>query len=159
MERFDVFAAKRQQEPSPAEPPAPTSNGHHAHDSTAAIPSSSLAGSASPQKRLPDSDDHSDVSTKTPPAKKKKAKKEDVDADAVYAAKLQAEENMRARTTRGANTRKAAPVKRKTKAKTSSKVKAEDDSDLDSSSGTAKKEVNRSGGFHVCPPLVTGTWY
>lgn len=55
---------------------------------------------------------------------------------------------MRARPTRGASARRSAPVKKKAKAKTSKKVKAEDDSDLDSGSET-KKEVNRSGGFHV----------
>ena len=148
MERFDLFAAKREQ--SSAEPPsaAPASNGDH-HGSVTPAPTSSHASSASPQKRPPESDEPFDLSTKSPPAKRKK-KDEGVDADAVYAAKLQAEENLRARPTRGGNTRKAGPAKRKTKTKTSKKVKAEDDSDVDSSSETAKKEVNRSGGFHVC---------
>jgi upstream activation factor subunit UAF30 len=154
MERFDVFAAKRDQPPSPVEPPsaAEASNGdQQSQDAVAPAATSSYAGSASPQKRPPDSDELSDLPTKTPPAKKKKKDDDDdVDADAVYAAKLQAEENMRARPTRGANTRKAAPAKRKTKAKTSKKIKAEDDSDLDSGSETTKKEVKRSGGFHVC---------
>lgn len=154
MERFDVFAAKRDQPPSPVEPPsaAEASNGdQQSQDAVAPAATSSYAGSASPQKRPPDSDELSDLPTKTPPAKKTKKKDDDddVDADAVYAAKLQAEENMRARPTRGANTRKVAPAKRKTKAKTSKKIKAEDDSDLDSGSETTKKEVKRSGGFHV----------
>ncbi|RMJ28646.1 SWIB MDM2 domain protein [Aspergillus sp. HF37] len=153
MERFDVFAAKRDQAPSPVEPPsaAQASNGdQQSQDAIAPAATSSYAGSASPQKRPPDNDELSDVPTKTPLAKKKKKDDDDddVDADAVYAAKLQAEENMRARPTRGANTRKAAPAKKKTKAKTSKKIKAEDDSDLDSGSETTKKEVKRSGGFH-----------
>lgn len=152
MERFDIFAAKRNQTASAAEAPsgAPTTNGYdHKQDSLTPAPSSSHESSSSPQKRPADSDETSDLSTKTPPAKKKKKSDNDVDADAIYAAKLQAEENMRARTTRGAGTRKAAPAKKKSKAKTSKKVKAKDDSGLDSNSETAKKEVNRSGGFHV----------
>lgn len=97
-------------------------------------------------KRDADSEGASPAASE-PPAKKHKSSA-DVDADALYAAKLQAEENMRARPTRGGNTRRAAPTKKKSKAKTSKRVKAEDDSELESGSDT-KKEVNRSGGFHV----------
>lgn len=81
-----------------------------------------------------------------------------MDADALYAARLQAEENLRARPTRGGIVRKSAPVKKKkspTKAKTSKKVKAEDDSDLEGSDGE-KKEVNRTGGFHVSRVSLIG---
>lgn len=151
MKRFDLFAERSGiggSSDAAAPSTAPTSNGRaQNHDSvTPAVPSPP-AQSSSPQKRQAESDDQSDPSTKTPPAKKKKPD-HDIDADALYAAKLQAEENMRARPTRGASARRAAPVKKKTKTKTSKKVKAEDDSDLDTGSET-KKEVNRSGGFHV----------
>lgn len=141
MERFDIFAEKKgigaengdEQDPDSATPVEP----------------SSPSQSSTAQKRQADSIDSDDRSSKTPPPKKQKPK-HDIDADALYAAKLQAEENMRARSTRGAGTRKGPPTKKKrTTTKTSKKVKAEDDSDIGSGSEAGKK-VNRSGGFHVC---------
>ena len=80
---------------------------------------------------------------------KKKRKRTPMDDDAAFAAKLQAEENVRARPTRGGGPKKAAPVKKKKtpKKKTAVRVDAADDSDLDSEA--AEKKVNRSGGFHV----------
>lgn len=158
MERFDIFAAQGGIGTSAdgTASTAGTSNGHQDNTDSITPPEpESSKHSASPQKRRADSDELSELSnakslTKSPPPKKKKTDN-DVDADAVYAAKLQAEENMRARPTRGGNTRKAAPAKKKAKpkTKTSKKVKAEDDSDVESGSDGAKKEVNRSGGFHV----------
>lgn len=144
MERFDIYAEKNGVGASPEE--TATSNGHKEGNSTAAVPSP--PPSSSPVKRDADSEEASPTGSE-PPAKKHKPAA-DVDADALYAAKLQAEENMRARPTRGGNTRRAAPSKKKSKSKTSKRVKAEDDSDIESGSDT-KKEVNRSGGFHVSP--------
>ncbi|RAL12040.1 SWIB/MDM2 domain protein [Aspergillus homomorphus CBS 101889] len=150
MERFDIFAAKGgvATAPEPAATAVATTNGHKPdHESeTPPAETSSPSRSSVSHKRQADSEDGFDLSSKTPPAKKKKPDN-DIDADALFAAKLQAEENMRARQTRGGNTRRAPPVKKKTKAKTSKKVKAEDDSDLESGSESGKK-VNRSGGFH-----------
>ncbi|MCJ1317422.1 hypothetical protein MMC15_002746 [Xylographa vitiligo] len=100
-----------------------------------------------------DSVDESELSNVpvTPPKKKRKVEPA-MDADAMFAAKLQAEENSRARPTRGGANRKSVVVKKKKKKipkkKTSDKVKAEDDSDLDSSVSGNEKKVNRSGGFH-----------
>lgn len=142
MDRFDIYAEKNGVG-APAEDAA-TSNGHKNENSTAPVPSP--PPSSSPVKRDADSEEASAAGSE-PPAKKHKPDA-DVDADALYAAKLQAEENMRARPTRGGNTRRSAPSKKKSKAKTSKRVKAEDDSDIESGSDT-KKEVNRSGGFHV----------
>ncbi|KAJ5386275.1 hypothetical protein N7509_008816 [Penicillium cosmopolitanum] len=105
-----------------------------------------LPPSSSPVKRQADSEEASDLSSASPPPKKRKPDT-DVDADAEFAAKLQAEENLRARPTRGGGNRRAAPTKKKSKAKTSKRVKAEDDSDIESGSDT-KKEVTRTGGFH-----------
>ncbi|KAJ6169112.1 hypothetical protein N7497_001955 [Penicillium chrysogenum] len=104
------------------------------------------APSTSPVKRQASSDATSEPASASPPAKKHKPDT-DTDADAAFAAKLQAEENSRARPTRGGNTRRAAPVKKRSKAKTSKRVKAEDDSDVDSGE-EPKKEVNRNTGFH-----------
>ncbi len=88
------------------------------------------------------------------PAPKKKKRKVEYDSDAAFAAKLQAQENGRIRSTRGGGPKAPAAKKKKTpKKKTSSKVKAEDDSDLDGSDGAKEKKVNRSGGFHVCSSL------
>lgn len=142
MERFDIYAEKNGVGESPEEP---VSNGHDDDESAPTI--RSPPPSSSPVKRHTDSDDASNQSPSSPPPKKRKPDA-DVDADALFAAKLQAEENMRARPTRGGNTRRAAPTKKKSKAKTSKRVKASDDSDVESGSDT-KKEVNRTGGFHV----------
>ncbi|KAL2815622.1 SWIB-domain-containing protein [Aspergillus cavernicola] len=149
MERFDVFAEKKG-----ISAPSPT-NGHEERpDSATPAEASSPSQSSTTQKRQADSAEQSDDhSSKTPPPKKQKAS-HDIDADALYAAKLQAEENLRVRPTRGAGTRKAPLVKKKKTtaktaktSKTSKKVKAEDDSDIGSGSESGKK-VNRSGGFH-----------
>lgn len=153
MERFDVCAAQKGIQTASETPAtsASTTNGHGKdHDSVTPVEPSSPAQSSMSQKRQAESEEHSDTSSKTPPVKKQKPDN-DIDADALFAAKLQAEENMRARQTRGASTRRSQPVKKKqpAKAKTSKKVKAEDDSDLESGSDSGKK-VNRSGGFHVC---------
>ncbi|GKZ55326.1 hypothetical protein AnigIFM63604_010306 [Aspergillus niger] len=151
MERFDVCAAQKGIQTASETPAtsASTTNGHGKdHDSVTPVEPSSPAQSSMSQKRQAESEEHSDTSSKTPPVKKQKPDN-DIDADALFAAKLQAEENMRARQTRGASTRRSQPVKKKqpAKAKTSKKVKAEDDSDLESGSDSGKK-VNRSGGFH-----------
>jgi len=75
------------------------------------------------------------------PAKKKARKQDAEEDDAAYAARLQREENTRARPTRAGATRKAAPVKRKKK----SAAKVKDGSDVD----TNGEPVKRTGGFHV----------
>lgn len=146
MQRFDLFMNKNNEPSTPSDdaiPSTETANGHghssHKQEKHITPPPSS----SSPQRKR---EAESMASDDTEP--KKRRPDPDVDADAEFAAKLQAEENKRARPTRGSATRKTAPSKKKSKSKTSKKVKAEDDSDLESTSET-KKEVNRSGGFHV----------
>ncbi|KAJ5104171.1 hypothetical protein N7532_004700 [Penicillium argentinense] len=138
MQRFDIFAAQN----GAAESPEETSNGHPDGDSAPAV--RSPPSSSSPVKREAVSAEASDHSAASHPPKKRKPNA-DVDADAMFAARLQAEENLRARPTRGGNRRTAPPKKKK--AKTAKKVRAEDDSDVESGSDT-KKEVNRTGAFH-----------
>lgn len=140
MERFDMFAEQSNAvavQPQPVTSSVPVANGN-------SLPSP-------PQKRSADPEGIPDVTDSSPPPVKKR-KDDVVDSDAAYAAKLQAEENLRARTTRGANSRKTGVVKKKRKntSKTTKKVKASDDSDVDGSAAENKKEVNRTGGFHVC---------
>lgn len=143
MERFDRYAEQDGLGGSPEE--TATSNGQR--DSASAAEPSPPA-SSSPVKRQASSENTSEPASASPPAKKQKPD-DKFDADAAFAAKLQAEENSRARPTRGGNTRRAAPSKKKSKAKTSKRVKASDDSDIASGEET-KKEVNRNTGFHVC---------
>ncbi|EEH06419.1 SWIB/MDM2 domain-containing protein [Histoplasma capsulatum G186AR] len=158
MQRFDIFAeqSEKQAESTPAV------NGHSSNGQPdiPTIEPISPALSTSPQKRTPEPESVSDSGDKSPPKKKRRSNL--VDADAIFAAKLQAEENLRARPTRGANSRKIAPVKKKkpaTKSKTSKKVKAEDDSDLDAQDSESKKEVTRTGGFHLSrPQAVKKVW-
>ena len=108
--------------------------------------------SQSPKKHKQESDEEqlSDVKDVLPPKKKKKVER---DSDAAYAAKLQAQENARTRSTRGGGPK--APLvkknKKSPKKKTPAKVKADDDSDMDGSGSDVKEKV-RSGGFHASLP-------
>ncbi|KAI9785231.1 MAG: hypothetical protein M1816_000479 [Peltula sp. TS41687] len=156
MARFDKFHAETSAAPSsPGEsPPRSTTNGN-GHDE-AALPESgarqkSESSEAVDCKPNREKEDTPPVAVETSPKPpKKKRKVEDEDEDARLAAMLQAEENSRARKTRGAATRKAAPAKkRKVTSKAKSATKVEDDSDAISDSERKKKRsVNRSGGFH-----------
>lgn len=137
MARFDKFNAAQNGAPEPEEPvPSvePPTNGH--------------AG-----KRTPDDDSQLSEPDDSPPKKKQKKHKSTEDDDAAYAARLQAEENMasRARSTRGGNTKRKAPVQKKTqkKKKSANRIKDEDDSDIASGSGAEKKSPKRTGGFHA----------
>ena len=113
--------------------------------------SSTLSSKPSLKREARDDDVLQD--TPASPSPKKKRKAAPVDDDAAFAARLQAEENGRARATRGGVNKKQTSAKKKKKApkkKTSDKVKGEDDSDLEGSgSEAAEKKVNRNGGFHV----------
>jgi len=142
LERFDIFNARQEQLESKTEEattPTPTTNGFHA-------PSPEPATSVkSPVKREATSETVSDVINESPP--KKRRKEPSVDADAALAARLQAEEDKRARPTRGGSSRKSAPVKKKTpKKKTAARVRGSDESVADDSS-TEKKPKNT--GFNV----------
>jgi len=61
---------------------------------------------------------------------------------------LQAQENSRARPTRGGVNKKATP-KRKPKKKSEKKVKADDDSEVELNSEGEVKAKPKRGGFHV----------
>ncbi|ETI28773.1 hypothetical protein G647_01224 [Cladophialophora carrionii CBS 160.54] len=137
-ERFDIANAKRNGEPTvvpsvePAEPveTTPQTNGvHHSSES-------------SPSKRVAESDEVSDLADTSPPKKKQKST---VDADAAFAAKLQAEEDKMARPTRGGGTRKSAPTKKKKKPK-KDRITASDDSEIDGEEKESKPK--RDTGFH-----------
>ncbi|KIX00154.1 uncharacterized protein Z518_10291 [Rhinocladiella mackenziei CBS 650.93] len=139
-ERFDIINARKNGDvtvvPS-VEPAEPTPKTNGVHDSPAA------SASSSPAKREARSETVSDVIDTPPPKKKRKAS---IDADAAFAARLQAEEDKLARPTRGGVARKAAPVKRKKKPK-KEKVVASDDSDIDEDERKAQKP-KRETGFH-----------
>jgi hypothetical protein len=145
MERFDIFSARMNETSAPvasvedSEPALPT-NGHH--DSPVSMPDA-----ATPLKRSAESEEISDMANGSPPKKKRKPS---MDADALYAAKLQAEEDKLARPTRGGNSRKSAPARKKKspKKKTSARVRASDDSDLEDSESGEKKPLKNTG-FHV----------
>lgn len=151
MQRFDIFAEQVNSNDSPAEVVV---NGSSDSNRVLPVASVSPVPSSTSQKRSVEADSGSDIPDDAAPPNKKR-KSELIDADAAYAARLQAEENSRARPTRAV--RKAAPVKKKkttTKSKTSKKVKASDDSDVEGSTSETKKEVNRTGGFHVSSVVV-----
>lgn len=88
------------------------------------------------------------VSVSQPPAKKQKRNSIAAeDADARFAAELQAQENRlaRGRTTRGGE-KPAKPKKKAPKKKSAAKVK-DDDSDAENSDGTPKEKRKAGGGF------------
>jgi len=150
MERFDIFSPRMNETSTPVAPveirePSFPTNGHK--ESPA-----SMADIATPAKRSAESDDISDVANGSPAKRKKKS---GVDADALYAAKLQAEEDKLARPTRGGNARKSAPTKKKRspKKKTSTRVRASDDSEMDGSESGERKPKNT--GFHVGQTLTS----
>ena len=142
MKRFDKFNSEVNGATTEPREPIPTVENGAA--STSATPD---------QKRSPGSESAlSELEDSAPPPKKKaKKSKTAEDDDAAFARKLQAEENARTgRATRGANTRKKAPLpKKKTKKKSSNRVKDEDDSDIASGSEKEKTSPSRKGGFHV----------
>lgn len=146
MARFDKFDAARKRSSAQTNGHAATTK---AESSTSPIPTTEVSPPPpTKHKQEDDDDDLSDV--RDSPAPKQKKRKVEYDSDAAYAAKLQAQENGRIRSTRGGGPKPAAAKKKKTpKKKTSAKVKAEDDSDLDGSDETKERKVNRSGGFHV----------
>ncbi|EXJ64826.1 hypothetical protein A1O7_01164 [Cladophialophora yegresii CBS 114405] len=138
-ERFDIANAKRNGEPTvvpsveavePAETARQTNGVHHSSES-------------SPAKRVAESDEVSDVADTPPPKKRQKAT---VDADAAFAAKLQAEEDKMARPTRGGGTRKSAPAKKKKKKPKKDRITASDDSEIDGEEKESKPK--RDTGFH-----------
>lgn len=153
MARFDKFNNERNGTSEPAEP-APTTHKHATNGTKHKTADTSEEGSASPSKKRSPGDESelSELEASLPKKKQRKSKTVE-DEDAAYAAKLQAELNAasRQRATRGANTKKRAPApkKKKPKMKSSNTVKDEDDSDIGSGSGAEKKEVKRTGGFHV----------
>ena len=172
MQRFDIFHARLDQSASATETGAASdpvvTNGHHqpvkperlhdqvestpvkkepSHDKTKATAVKTAPRPSPSTKRSADSDDMSELADASPPKKRKPS----LDADAAYAARLQAEEHKRVRATRGgASAKNGATRKKKTpkKKKTSSKVRASDDSD-GSDSEAAKKKPVRNTGFHV----------
>ncbi|KAI9796129.1 MAG: hypothetical protein M1833_006467 [Piccolia ochrophora] len=164
LARFDKFNAERLVSPPSSRETAtkPLLNGHTNHAEKKRDPVQQASPPTSGARDDEDEDDDAmsdvvDAPTKHP---KKKRKTDPVDDDAVFAAKLQAEENNRARPTRGGMQKRVTPSKkkRKTAAKSKSSVNAEDDSDLESGSGEKKRKVNRTGGFHkqltLSPPLA-----
>lgn len=154
MTRFDKFMAEKIPVPQ-TNGHATTANGRSSEGSAEPKqgPSPSPSSPKNGRKRGSVEDDLSDVVASPSPKKKRKAAP--VDDDAAFAARLQAEENGRARATRGGANKKPTSAKKKinkkmSKKKTSDRVKAEDDSDLEGSgSEIVEKKINRSGGFHV----------
>lgn len=147
-ERFDLANKNTQDIPVPTTEPAST-NGYHT-PSSKPTPSQSSPGISTPASVKDESEDEESDVISEPPKKKRKsaAAKKEVD-DAKLAAMLQAQENSRARSTRGGVNKKATPKKRKPKKKSEKKVKADDDSDLELNSDGEVKEKPKKGGFHV----------
>lgn len=158
MVRFDIAMETSKNEAEP-----PKTNGHLIKPESPTPPSTAnheTSASPVPSKKHKQEDLSDSLSSVVDsPKPKKKRKIENQDSDAAYAAKLQAMENQRSRSTRGGGAKSSKPVKKKTpKKKSSNKIRAEDDSDLDGSgSGAEGKErkVNRNTNFHVSCSLLS----
>ncbi|KAH8815470.1 SWIB/MDM2 domain-containing protein [Xylogone sp. PMI_703] len=133
LERFDAFTSEQD---------------GAAATTTAASASPIENGSAmekTSEKRQSHSDEEDGQNKDISPKKKRKAEMD----DAKLAAMLQAQENNRARPTRGGVNKKAVVMRKKApKKKSAAKVKSADDSDLELGSDGEPKEVSRKGGFH-----------
>jgi upstream activation factor subunit UAF30 len=154
-ERFDIARAKaesdpEQQDKSSSDSPSETTNGNHDYIPPPAKTNGTLKRSASSDDSAP------------PPAKKPKAVKpartSAKETDAELAARLQAEENRSARSTRGGGvTKRKAPLKKekakKKKMKSKTKIGSDDDS-IGGSGDDEEKKVKRNGGFHVSSAKV-----
>lgn len=151
MARFDKFMAEKNSSPVTNGNTAAVKQEPREIQQYRSSPPETPSPSKHPQKYKHDEDELSDV-VDTPPPKKKRKAVTTADEDAAFAARLQAEENSRARPTRGGVNRKLNLVKKKKKApkvkRTDGKIKAEDDSDIGSTSDIADKKVKK-GGFHV----------
>ncbi|MCJ1303944.1 hypothetical protein MMC08_006755 [Hypocenomyce scalaris] len=149
MARFDKFMAEKNTVPVTNGDTAAIKHESKEHRQRMSTPPETPSPSKQHQKYIDDEDELSDV-VDTPPLKKKRKGVTTADEDAAFAARLQAEENSRARPTRGGVNRKISTVKKKKAPKvkrTDGKVKPEDDSDIGSTSDVADKKV-RKGGFH-----------
>ena len=153
MTRFDKFMAEKNDPPK--------TNGHATTSTEQSTASTPHAKSPSPpiSKKYKHDLDSEELSEVVDSPKPKKKRKVEHDSDAAYAARLQAMENSRGRSTRGGGPKVTKPVKKKTpKKKSAGRVKAEDDSDLDGSGSEVKeKKVNRNTGFHVNVPQLPST--
>jgi upstream activation factor subunit UAF30 len=153
MQRFDQAA------PTPTNvvptvetaPPEPPTNG-----TSAAKPVKRETNGTSKKRPSPTPDDDDELSSvaDSPPPKRAKVKQEikqsQAETDEEYAKRLQAELNrVTGRSTRGggATTKRKPVVKSQRKKKSKARVGSDDDSDAE---GAEKKEVKRTGGFHVC---------
>ena len=152
MARFDKFMVEKDTAKETNGHPNPT-NGNVKHETPEAKHESSTPPSRKSVKREVTDDDAELSDAPASQSPKKRRKVADMDDDAAFAARLQAEENSRARPTRGGVNKKVIPAKKKKKTpkkKNPDKAKAEEDSDLEGSGyEAAEKKVNRSGGFHV----------
>ena len=119
-------------------------NGHATDSAPDPSRSTSFPGAtSSPSKRRADDSDLSDATASPQPKKRKANPSAELD-DAAFAARLQAEENNRARSTRGGVTKKKPRVKKQKKEKPARKLKENGEPE----SGT-DAEPQRKGGFHV----------
>jgi upstream activation factor subunit UAF30 len=125
LQRFDIFTAREAAE-------------------NAAMPSTKTNGATNSNGKRTSP---SDSSTASPSPKKRKPGQSVQETDAAYAARLQAEENGRARSTRGAGTKRKAPSKKEKRKKKKSKTVVGTDDDSDA--GTPEEKVIKNTGFHV----------
>ncbi|KAF4637680.1 hypothetical protein G7Y89_g409 [Cudoniella acicularis] len=158
LERFDRASQTANNIPVPtteqAVPTPPSTNGYHTQADkikAEATPSSadSSRGISTPsasKHEESDADEESDVKDAGPPKKKRKQTKP-VD-DAKLAAMLQAQENSRARPTRGAGNKRTPIRKKAPKKKSAKKIKKDEDSELELDSNGEVKEKEKKGGFH-----------
>ena len=152
MARFDKFNAEHNSTPSSPPPmPARALTNGRAVKRKSSEPFQEASPPTSGARNGDDEEAMSDVVDSVPKSQTKKRKTMPLD-DARYAAKLQAEEYSRLRSTRGGASKKTGPVRKKMRKRVSSqKVKVDGDSDVESGTGAEeKRKVNRSGGFHVC---------
>jgi upstream activation factor subunit UAF30 len=152
MARFDKFNAAQSGATVATTDSAPTPPTNGTSPSTTPVKREVNGTSKKRPSPTPDEDDDDALSSvaDTPPPKRKKIEKSQAETDAEYAKRLQAELNrVTGRLTRGggAGAKRKPVVKKQRKKKSKAHVGSDDDSDAGSQE---KREVKRTGGFHVC---------
>lgn len=134
MQRFDLFVDSHEEEADKTETPVQNSDADGEPDVDILSPA---------QKREATYDDDDDAvaaGEHEPPSKKRR--QSSMESDAALAARLQAEENLTRRRTRGAGSKKPTPKKKTKKVKSAAKMKTADGAEGD-------EAPKKNTGFHV----------
>ncbi|KAI5303653.1 Translation initiation factor 3 subunit b [Ascosphaera pollenicola] len=148
MQRFDLFVAAEEDDAVKTETPPPDSDADAGADAEGEV-GADVDAPSSAQKRTATDDDDDDSEQPS-----KKRRQTSMESDAALAARLQAEENLTRRQTRGAGSRKATTPKKKIK-----KVKSAAKAKIGDNAVGGEDAPKKTTGFHMSrPQIVKKLW-